>query len=63
MTPAEEAAYYVDLARKHAMRPEYRWCADKMDDIADTIERTGRLSPRQKQAIEHFILGRLKHDI
>jgi hypothetical protein len=60
--PTRDAAYYKDLAFRHAKLPAYRWAAETLYDIGWTIERTGRVTVKQREAIEHIILGRIRHD-
>ena len=40
----------------------YDWARETLEGIRDTIERTGRCSIRQEEAVTHIIIGRLKHD-
>lgn len=46
------------LATKH-----YEWARKTLEGIRDTIEETGRVTLRQQEAVEHIIVGRLKHDV
>jgi hypothetical protein len=58
-----DATYYETLARQLADRAEYAWARSTLQGIAATIQRTGNLTLKQKEAIEHIMLGRLKHDV
>ena len=58
-----DADYYEDLARSLANRPEYAWARPTLAGIADTIHHTGTLTLKQREAIEHVMVGRLKHDV
>jgi hypothetical protein len=42
---------------------KYEWCRETLEGISETIASTGRCSLRQQEAIEHIMLGRLKHDV
>jgi hypothetical protein len=41
---------------------QYEWCRDTLEGIANTITRTQRVTLKQQEAVEHLIVGRLKHD-
>lgn len=41
----------------------YEWARKTLTGIRDTIERNGTVSLRQQEAIEHIMVGRLKHDV
>jgi len=58
-----EAAYYEDLARRLGDLKEYTWARATLIGIANTIQQTGHLTLKQKEAIEHVLVGRLKHDV
>src|SRR5438128_739999 len=40
----------------------YEWCRETLVGIAETIRRTNTVTLRQREAIEHIMVGRLKHD-
>lgn len=42
---------------------DYEWARETLEGIAATIEETNRVTPKQKSAVEHVIVGRLKHDV
>ena len=42
---------------------KYEWARGILEGIRDTIERTGTVSLRQQEAVEHIMVGRLKHDV
>ena len=58
-----DAGYYVSVIHDLLMTKKYDWCRNTLEGIAETITRTGRVSLRQKEAIDHIITGRLKHDV
>ena len=58
-----EAEYYLDLINRLLLTKDYDWAADTLSGIAATVHATGRLSMKQKQAIDHIMVGRLKHDV
>jgi hypothetical protein len=58
-----DAAYYVALAQDLASRAEYAWARETLQGIATTIRQTERLTVKQQEAIEHIMVGRLKHDV
>ena len=41
---------------------KYEWCRETLEGIAGTMRHTGQCTLRQQEAIEHIIVGRLKHD-
>lgn len=41
----------------------YEWARPTLEGIKTTILQTGAVSLRQQEAVEHIILGRLKHDV
>ena len=46
------------LATKH-----YDWARRTLLGIRATISISGRVTLRQQEAVEHIIIGRLKHDV
>jgi hypothetical protein len=46
------------LATRH-----YEWARSTLEGIRDTIEQTQRVTLRQQEAVEHIMIGRLKHDV
>lgn len=58
-----DAAYYLDVIDQLLATKTYEWARPTLEGIAETIVTTGNLTLRQKEAIEHIILGRLKHDV
>ena len=42
---------------------QYDWARPTLEGIADTIRRTGCVTLRQQEAVEHVMIGRLKHDV
>jgi hypothetical protein len=59
----DDAAYYVDVITRLLATKNYDWCRETLEGIAHTVEQTGHLTPRQKQAVDRIIAGRLKHDV
>ena len=55
-------AYYADLAESLLATKKYEWCRETLVGIAETIRRTNAVTLRQREAIEHIIVGKLKHD-
>jgi hypothetical protein len=60
---AATAAYYVDLIDRLLAGKNYDWCRDTLEGIRHTIDLTGRVTLRQREAIDHIMTGRLKHDV
>lgn len=58
-----ESAYYADLIARLLATSHYDWARETLEGIAATIARSGKITMRQKQAIDHIMVGRLKHDI
>lgn len=46
------------LATRH-----YEWARPTLEGIRDTIVTTGKVTLRQREAVEHIMVGRLKHDL
>ena len=42
---------------------KYEWARETLAGIYATIETTGRVTLRQQEAVEHIMIGRLKHDV
>jgi hypothetical protein len=55
--------YYLDLINRLLASKDYDWARDTLEGIANTLASTGNLTPRQKAAVEHIMVGRLKHDV
>jgi len=58
----QKLMYYADLAESLLATKNYEWCRETLEGIASTIRRTGTTTLRQREAIEHIIVGKLKHD-
>jgi hypothetical protein len=56
-------AYYQDLIADLLATKKYEWARDTLTGIARTIQDTRRVTAKQKQAIDHIMVGRLKHDV
>ena len=63
MTPEDDAAYYIGIIHDLLMTKHYDWCRNTLEGIAENITRRGRITLRQKEAVDHIITGRLKHDV
>lgn len=59
MTPSQ----LLDLIEDHLRTGKYDWARNTLEGIAATVEDTNRVTLKQKEAVEHIILGRLKHDV
>lgn len=57
-----ESDYYVDLINRLLATGKYEWARDTLAGIASTMARSGQVTLRQKSAVDHIIVGRLKHD-
>jgi hypothetical protein len=42
---------------------KYEWARETLTGIYANIESTNRVSLRQQEAVEHIIVGRLRHDV
>lgn len=40
----------------------YDWARETLTGIRANIEQVGRVSIRQQEAVEHIMIGRLRHD-
>lgn len=63
MTPTEEADYYMGVIGDLLATKNYEWCRPTLEGIADNLFRSRRITLRQKEAVEHIIHGRLRHDV
>lgn len=61
--PMSQEEYYLDLINRLLGTRDYEWARDTLAGIASTIHASGRLTMRQKEAVEHIMVGRLKHDV
>lgn len=59
----DERDYYVDLIGRLLATKDYEWARDTLSGIAETVQRLGMITARQKAAVEHIMVGRLKHDV
>jgi len=41
----------------------YDWARSTLEGIRSTIQRSGLVTLRQQEAVEHIMIGRLKHDV
>lgn len=63
MTAADDAVYYVDVINRLLATGKYEWARDTLVGILTTIDTTQRVTSNQKRAVDHIIVGRLKHDV
>jgi len=61
-TPEGEALYYVDLIGRLLATKQYEWARDALEGISTTMLEQRRATPKQKEAIDHIITGKLRHD-
>jgi hypothetical protein len=50
------------LIDDHLATGQYEWARETLEGIHTTVEETNRVTRRQQEAVEHIIVGRLKHD-
>jgi hypothetical protein len=41
---------------------DYNWARETLEGIASTVRVSQHVTVRQQEAVEHIIVGRLKHD-
>lgn len=41
---------------------KYEWARGTLEGIYSTVEATGKVTLKRSEAVEHIIVGRLKHD-
>lgn len=58
-----DADYYGDLINRLLGSRKYEWCRPTLEGILNTITATQTVTPKQKTALDHIIVGRLKHDV
>ena len=63
MSVDSDAAYYVHVIEELLTTKRYDWCRNTLKGIANNVTRTGFVTLRQKEAIDHIITERLKHDV
>jgi hypothetical protein len=56
------AAHLLELIEDHLATGRYEWARPTLEGIAATVTDTGVATLRQQEAVEHIILGRVKHD-
>jgi hypothetical protein len=42
---------------------KYDWAKDTLLGIREMVARTGTVTLRQREAVDHIIVGRLRHDV
>lgn len=57
-----QAAYYVDWIGRLLAGRQYEWARETLEGIAGTITATGRVTPGQKESLDHIVVGKLRHD-
>jgi hypothetical protein len=63
MLPQERTDYYLDLIERLLATKHYEWARPTLEGISETVTRTGVVTLRQREAIDHVMTGRLKHDL
>lgn len=58
-----DAEYYLDVIARLLATKNYEWARSTLSGIAKTVTDSGILTPRQREAVDHIIIGRLKHDV
>lgn len=61
LTP--QAEELVDVINRLLASGDYEWARLTLEGIQETLYRTGSRTRRQQSAVEHIIVGRLKHDV
>jgi hypothetical protein len=59
----DDPGYYIDLIQRLIATRQYEWARDTLTGISATIDRTGIVTLKQREALDHIITGRLKHDL
>lgn len=62
-TNQQEVDALIDLIERHLATKDYNWARETLEGILHTVEQTNRVTRKQQQAVEHIIVGRLKHDV
>jgi hypothetical protein len=57
-----EASYYVDLIDRLLKSGNYDWARETLEGISRNVCFNNRITRAQKSAIDHVMVGRLKHD-
>jgi hypothetical protein len=60
-SPEVRATRLLDLIDSHLATGKYEWARPTLEGIAATVTDTGVVTIRQQEAVEHIILGRIKH--
>lgn len=60
---ADDPGYYIDLIYRLLATKKYEWARGTLEGIASTIDRTDNVTLKQKEAIDHIMTGRLRHDV
>lgn len=55
--------YYGDLINRLLGSRKYEWCRPTLEGILNTITSTQVVTAKQKSALDHIMVGRLKHDV
>jgi hypothetical protein len=57
-----DAADYIDVIDQLLASKSYEWARPTLEGIRQTMAASGIATAKQRQAIDHVIIGRLKHD-
>lgn len=60
---SNDSDYYRDLIARLLATKSYDWARPTLEGIATTLARTGTVTLRQREALDHIMTGRLKHDL
>ncbi|MDO8795389.1 MAG: hypothetical protein Q7J25_12290 [Vicinamibacterales bacterium] len=59
----DDAATMLDQIERLLATRRYEWARPTLEGLHRTITASGLVTLRQQEAVEHIILGRLKHDV
>ncbi len=56
-------AGYLDLITRLLATGKYDWARATLEGIAATVRERGSITLKQREAVDHIMTGRLKHDV
>lgn len=59
----DDAATILLRIRELLVTRKYEWARDTLEGIARRIGQERIVTRRQQEAVEHIMIGRLKHDV
>ncbi len=59
----DDAFTMLERIEELLLTGHYEWARRTLEGIAQTIDATDTVTIRQQEAVEHIIVGRLKHDV